>query len=217
MIALARTFRVLSLAALCASLSACISLLPKSDPSQLYRFDGELRAETEAPAPRPATRFAVVRSGGGFVQAASNDQIMTINGDQVAYIAKARWVSPASTLFNEAMTMAFNKNEGAARLLSRGEVGKADYALRVDVTRFEAIYDRGADAAPNIMVALRVTLVAADRTLAGSDLLEANVRASDNRISAIVAAFDTAVGQVLNQLVTWTNQTGSAPAAAAAR
>ena len=214
MIALARTLRALSLAALCASLSACISLLPKSDPSQLYRFDGDLRAEAEAPAPRPAARFALIRAGGSFVQAASNDQIMTVNGDQVAYIAKARWVSPASVLFNEAMTMAFNKNEGAARLLSRGEVGKADYALRVDVTRFEAVYDRGPEAAPNIVVALRVTLVGSDRTLAGTDLLEADVRAADNRISAIVAAFDTAVGQVLNQLVAWANQTGSASAAA---
>ena len=90
-----------------------------------------------------------------------------------------------------------------------GEAAKADYSLRVDVTRFEAVYDQGPKAAPMIVVSLRVALTKADRTLAGSDLIEAQVRASDNRVSAIVEAFDQAVGQALNGLVAWTNRTGA--------
>lgn len=211
MTALARSLRVLSLAALAVSLSACISLFPKSEPSQLYRFDGAAPAAAEA-APAPSSRFGVARANGSFVQSAASDRILTINGDQVAYIAESRWVSPAAVLFNEAMTRAFDANTGAARLMSRGERGRADYFMRVDVTRFEAIYDRGLKAAPEVAVTLRVALVRADRTLAGSTLIEAKARAGDNRVSAIVAAFDQAVGQALGELITWTNQTGAVPA-----
>jgi cholesterol transport system auxiliary component len=211
MTALARSLRVLSLTALAVSLSACISLFPKSDPSQLYRFDGAApTAAGEAPA--PSGRFGVTRANGSFVQSAASDRILTVDGDQVAYIAESRWVSPAAVLFNEAMTRAFDANTGAARLMSRGERGRADYFMRVDVTRFEAVYDRGTKAAPEIAVTLRVALVRADRTLAGSTLIEANVRAADNRVSAIVAAFDQAVGQALGELIAWTNQTGATPA-----
>ncbi|KRB40227.1 MAG: ABC-type transport auxiliary lipoprotein family protein [Pseudomonadota bacterium] len=210
MTALARSLRVLSLTALAVSLSACISLFPKSDPAQLYRFDGVTKA-ADAAAPAPTARFGVVRAGGSFVQAASSDRILTVDGGKVAYVAESRWVSPAVTLFNEALTRAFDSSNGAARLMSRGEVGKADYFLRVDVTKFEADYDHGLKAAPQVAVGLRVTLVRADRTLAGSTLIEAKVRASDNRVSSIVRAFDQAVGEALADLIGWTNQTGSAP------
>ena len=96
--------------------------------------------------------------------------------------------------------------------MSRGETGRADYFMRVDVTRFEAVYDRGVKSAPEIAVTLRVALVRNDRTLAGSTLIEAKVRAGDNRVSSIVAAFDQAVSHSLAELIAWTNQTGATPA-----
>ena len=201
--------RSLALVALAVSLSACVTVFPKSEPSQLYRFDGTPPAGGPSAPTAAGEQFGVVRAGSGFVQAASSDRLLTITNNQVAYIANSRWVSPASTLFNEAMARAFDANTGPARLMTRGEVGKADYSLRADVTRFEAVYDRGPKAAPNIAVELRVSLVKADRTLAGSKLIHAEVRAGDNRVSAIVAAFDQAVGQVLGQLVDWVNARGA--------
>jgi len=49
----------------------------------------------------------------------------------------------------------------------------------------------------------------ADRTLISEQVFEAQVRARDNRVSAIVAAFDEGTGQVLTQLVDWSNRTGA--------
>lgn len=203
-----RLLRPLALLAVAASVSACVSLFPEAEPAQLYRFDGRPPAGGPSAPAAAAEQFGVVRAGSGFVQAAAGDRLLTVTNNQIAYIAESRWVSPASTLFNEALARAFDANTGAARLMSRGEVGKAEYSLRVDVTRFEAVYDRGHKSAPNIAVDLRVTLVAADRTLAGSKLIHTEVRAGDNRVSAIVAAFDQAVGQALGQLVDWTNARG---------
>ena len=205
---LRRALQTLSIAAAAVGLSSCISLFPKEDPSQLYRFDGAV-AETAPSA--SAESFGIMRVGGGFVQAASGDRILAVTGDHVAYIADARWISPASVLFNEAVHRAFDGKTGPARLVTRGEVRRAEYALRIDVTRFEAIYDRGQRAAPNVAVGLRLTLVKTDdRTLAGSKLIETQVRADDNRVSAIVRAFDQAVGQALGQTVEWTNAEGAA-------
>ncbi|MGH6997821.1 MAG: ABC-type transport auxiliary lipoprotein family protein, partial [Phenylobacterium sp.] len=175
-----RTLTALSLAALGAALAGCITLLPEEKAAQLYRFDGDINP----PAAASESRFTIARLGGSFVQAASNDRIMTTTGSQVAYIAQSRWVSPASVLFTEALSRAFDANTGPARLLTRGDAGKADYILRVDVTQFEANYDRGAKAAPEVVVSLRATLTGANRTLAGSTHFEARVRASDNRVSA---------------------------------
>lgn len=203
--------RVLAAATLALSLAGCVSLFPKADPAQLYRFDGT-PPSAEQSAGRPAATFNLVRAGGGFTRAASSDRILTVTGGQVAYVAEARWVAPAVTLFDEALARAFDVNSGAARLISRGEAAKTDYSLRVDVTRFEVVYDRGPKAAPLVVVSLRVAMTRADRTLAGADLIEAQVRAGDNRVSAIVEAFDQATGEVLNGLVAWTNRTGAAPA-----
>ena len=205
-----RILRPAALLLVAAALSACISLLPDAEPSQLYRFDGRLPSGGPSASASATEQFGVVRAGGGFVQAAAGDRLLTVTNSQIAYIADSRWVSPASILFNEALGRAFDANTGAARLMTRGEVGKADYSLRVEVIRFEAVYDRGHKAAPNVAVDLRVTLVAADRTLAGSKLIHAEARAGDNRVSAIVSAFDQAVGQALGQLVDWTNARGAA-------
>ncbi|MGH6997311.1 MAG: ABC-type transport auxiliary lipoprotein family protein, partial [Phenylobacterium sp.] len=181
-----------------------ITLLPDEKPAQLYRFDGAI----EAPAGVQAAPFTVARLGGSFVQSASNDRMLTMTGSRAAYVADSRWVSPASVLFSEALARAFDANGGPARLLTRGDYSKADYALRVDVTQFEADYDQGAKAAPEIVVSLRATLTGSDRALAGSKRFEVRVRATDNRVSAIVAAYDQAVGQALGELVAWTNNRG---------
>lgn len=203
--ALKRTLPALALSACAALLAGCITLLPDEKPAQLYRFDGDI----SAPAAGQTTRFTIARLGGSFVQSAANDRILTINGSRAAYIADARWVSPASVLFNESLARAFDANTGAARLLTRGDFGKADYILRVDVTQFEAEYNQGSKAAPEIVVTLRATLTGSDRVLAGSRNFETRVRAGSNRVSSIVEAYDEAVSQALSELVAWTNGRGA--------
>ena len=202
--ALKRTLSVLGLTAMAIALAGCITLLPDEKPAQLYRFDGGVQpAAASQGAP-----FAVARLGGSFVQAAANDRMLTITGSRAAYIADSRWVSPAQVLFNEALARAFDGNTGPARLLGRGEVGKADYTLRVDVTRFETVYDHGTGA-PNVVVDLRVTLTSADRSVTTSRQFNAEVRATSNRVSSIVEAYDQAVGKALGDLVAWTNGRGA--------
>jgi cholesterol transport system auxiliary component len=183
---------------LAAALAGCISLVPKEKPSQLYRF--EAGAAAEPPAAAPATgRIAVYRAAGTFQREAAGDRLLTLTGERAAFIAQARWVAPAEVLFDEAVQRAFDAS-GKARLVSRGEPSRFDYALRLDVRNFETHYE---GERPTVLVRVRAVLVRTGRREASEHLFEAAVPARENRVSAIVAAYGEAVGQVLKALASW--------------
>ncbi|HEX5379695.1 MAG TPA: ABC-type transport auxiliary lipoprotein family protein, partial [Phenylobacterium sp.] len=126
----------------------------------------------------------------------------TVTGSEIAYVADARWTAPAATLFEEAVGRAFTRQTGPVRLAARGDPGRAPYALRLDVERFEAVYDRGGKAAPDIRIEVHAVLVrSADRVVVRDEVLSAHARASDNRVSAIVEGFREATAQVLDSVV----------------
>ena len=199
--------RTLIITAAALALSGCVSLLPDTDPSQLYSFGA---SAPETAAARSTDSFGLILPSTGFARAASGDRILTMTGAEAAYVASARWVAPAGVLFEEAVAKAFDDNPGPARLVTRGEVRDAASVLRLDVRQFETVYDRGQDAAPVVVVRVRATLVARDdRTLVAEEIFQAEVRAADNRVSQIVTAYDAAVGDVLNRLVDWSNRNGA--------
>lgn len=204
--------RVAAAAALAVLLTACISVLPKSDPAQLYSFSGSAPAAV-VKAATPAKSFDVLKGIGSFDRASAGDRILTTDGQKVAYIAKARWVAPAAILFDQALSSAFDDSGGAARLISRGQVGRAAYVLRLDVRDFEARYENGPNAAPVVLIRVHASLTGDDRAVVGDKMFEVRTPAADNRIGAIAQAFDKSVSQVMGELVAWTNAAG-APASA---
>ena len=192
-------------AALVLSLGACVSLLPKSKPAQLYRFGGG-PAAVQAPAPGAGTGPGVVLVGVDFPRAAAGDGILTLTGDQAAYIAESRWVAPATTLFQEAAERAFDHPGSRVRLLNRGDIGAAAVLVRMDVRDFQAVYDQGAGAAPEIVVGAYARMTGADGRLLDARTFTSRKRAADNRVSAIVHAFDEASAEVLATIVAETEQ-----------
>lgn len=192
--------RLLAVGAGALALSGCISLLPKSKPAQLYRFGSPPAAS--APSKANAGGVAVFRSNGQFQEEASDDRILTVTGGKAAYIAESRWVAPAETLFNESVANAFDASP--IRLIARGQQGRFGYALSIDVRSFEARYDSGPKAAPTVVVRVHAALTRADQSAVGEQDFEARAPASDNRVGAIVAAFNTATADVIGKLVAWT-------------
>lgn len=198
---LSRTILVLALSV---PLAACASMLfGKADPAQLYRFD----ADPAAAGAVSGSRFGVLKSSTGFVEAAAGDRMLAVTGGQAAYIKDARWVSPAEVLFDEAVARKF-QGDGRARLVQRGEVAKADYVLKLDVRTFETRYAY-AEAVPEVAVEVRALLTSnQDRSVVGERVFTATVSAADNRVGAIVPAYDQAVDQVLDELYGWVNSSG---------
>jgi cholesterol transport system auxiliary component len=187
------------------ALAGCVTLLPKETPSQLYRFGGDL-----APAQRPAgsPMFGVLVLPITFASPAAGDQILAVTGHEAAYLKGARWVAGASTLFEQALTNAFDADAGPARLLARGEAVKADYFMKVEVRVFEVRYADGQGLPPTAVVQVYAAL-SQDRKLVGEKIFGASVKASDNRGGAIAAAVDQADNQVLGELVKWVDAKGA--------
>jgi hypothetical protein len=95
---------------------------------------GASRPRPCSPAPRPATD--------------PDDH----NGE-TAYIGSARWVSPGQRAVRRSHCQGFRRRSLArARLISRGEVAKSDFVLRLEVRSFEAQYVDGPKSAPDVLV-----------------------------------------------------------------
>lgn len=194
-------------AALCLplALGGCISLFPKAKPVQLYRFGADL--PPAAASASIASPVIVQRGEIAFPPAAAADQILTVTGQETAYVAAARWVSPAALMFEAAVSHAFDA-PGAPRLVERGEPLKAATNLRLDVRAFEVRYDAGPSSSPTVVVQVRATLIRnADRTLVAEKMFDVRQPASDNRVGAIVQAFNAAVGQTVGGIRDWTAAT----------
>jgi cholesterol transport system auxiliary component len=174
------------------TLTACVTILPKSKPVRLYAF-GPPPAQTSA----AQTPVRVRLQGLSFASSAAGDRILTVSGSEQAYIADARWVGPASVLFREALENALN-SDSRTRLWTMGETQKPDALLTVDVVAFEARYEHGLKAAPNVVVVFNAVLASGLSTR-----VSAEVRADDNRQTAIVEAFHQAVAKSLGDLDNW--------------
>jgi cholesterol transport system auxiliary component len=191
------------------SLGGCISLLPKEKPSQLYRFGTE--APATAPAPTSQARFTIRAAPYSFDRPSGGDRILTVSGDQIAYIAGARWVTSANMLFEDAVNSAFEAHAGPARLLARDEPVAADYVLKLDVRTFEVRYDHGRGAPPTVVVELYAALVGRQNAATGvSQLFRVEAPASEDAGHSIAAAFDVAVAKVLGEMIAWVENNAKA-------
>ena len=200
-----RLSRAIMALALGITLAGCALLFGGGDPAQLYRFGAE-------PAPTVQVsggKFGVLKSTTDFVEAAASDKILTVTQGEAAYIKDARWVSPAAILFDELVDRTFQGSSGRARLITRGEVAKADYVLKLDVRTFEARYP-APKMAPEVVVETRAMLTRNDnRELVAEQVFTSRVQAGDNRVSAIVDAYDRASDQVVSDIYAWVNSGGA--------
>lgn len=192
-----RTVVAAALAAV--SLSGC-ALLSSPDPVQLYRFGAVDGASAQTVSEPLEVRLRSVE----FPEAARGDRLLGITGSEAAYIAGARWVSPASQLYSTALESRFGSEATAVRLIGRRELTPVSRMLDVDVRSFETRYDY-AGGVPEVVVTARARLLRfPERTVVAEQTFSVSHPAGENRVSAIVAAYEAATREVNSQIVTWT-------------
>ena len=184
-------------------LGGCVTLLPKTKPAQLYQFGQNIGSSPDKPATAGAAPIGL-RLSTGFSRAAEGDRILTVAGSETAYIAEARWITPASVMFDEAASRAFEVPGGPFRLLQRGDIGSGNATLRIEVVTFEADYPSGFNSTPNVVVRVRAMLNGPnDHGLPRAMEFTSTKPAGQNRVGEIVGAFDAATTDVLSQVATW--------------
>lgn len=201
--------RALAGLSLAATLSACITLLPKEHPVQLYRFGAtEVAGPATGAALPPFTVRAAVES---FDHASAGDKLLTVTGDATAYMADARWVTSAQSLFEAAMIDRLGASGGPARVLGRTELAPADYRLDVSVRRFEVNYTSPRSAPPEVEVEIDASMDSAGASPSRREArFEARTAATENTVHAIVSAYSQSVSKVLAKLAAWVNAKGAA-------
>ena len=184
------------------ALSAC-ALLSTPDPVQTYRFGGV--AASSSAAPVVASPVQVILRRVELPEAVEGDKLLGVTGTETAYIAGARWVSPAADLYMESLENAFAAQATRVRLIGPRELTRGQRSLDVDIRSFEARYD-APGLAPTIVVTARARLLALpERTVAAERVFTVEQPASANRVSSIVEAFDTATRDLNTQIVAWTD------------
>lgn len=184
------------------ALAGC-ALLSSPEPVQTYRFGGPAAASsaTEGQAGlRPVSLRRVE-----FPEAVEGDKILGVTGTETAYIAGARWVSPASDLYMESLENAFSAQATRVRAIGPRELSRGEHSLNVDIRAFEARYD-APGLAPMVVVTARARLLALpDRSVAAERTFTVQQPAAANRVGAIVEAFDIATRDLNTQIVAWTD------------
>ena len=193
----------LAIAAAGALAVAGCALLSSPPPVQTYRFGGPAAASAASEGVAGLTQVNLRRVQ--FPEAVEGDRLLGVTGTETAYIAEARWVSPASDLYMESLENAFSAEATRVRIIGPRELSRGERSLNVDMRAFEARYD-APGAVPTVVVTARARLLALpDRTVTAERTFTVQQPAGANRISAIVEAFDIATRDLNTQIVDWTD------------
>ncbi len=130
------------------------------------------------------------------------------NPVQVEYYARANWTDRAPSMLQTLMIESFY-NSGRIIAVGRDLTGlRADFLLKTELREFQAEYFHD-DPVPHAHIGMTTRLVAMPRRdIVGTQAFEALVPAQSDEISAIIDAFDVALGAVLKRMIGWTLVTG---------
>ncbi|MFN3230452.1 MAG: ABC-type transport auxiliary lipoprotein family protein, partial [Asticcacaulis sp.] len=177
----------------------------RPDDVKLYQFSAAPVLETPSPTieadPDRPNKLAVSLGDITFPRAAAGDRLLTVEGQEVSYIAKSRWSAPSETLFQGALVTAFARQSAAVDLVNSASPRRSQYRVTLAVQDFAVHYkDKGRN--PMVVVRMQADLVRIkDRAVVLNQTFEAMVPAKANRVSDIVAAYERAVQSVNADLI----------------
>jgi ABC-type uncharacterized transport system auxiliary subunit len=186
------------LVAVAAALTACGGALfsSKAPPASLYL----LSARRGTPGPEIAADLTIlrplVRSG------LDTDRIAALYPDRrLVYYAAARWSAPLPGVVQDLVSRTFQTHANLRSVTNDASMVSAGYWLEIEVTDFQAEY--AADGTrPTIRVHFLATVgEASDRRVMARFEASAAEDATDNRMTAIVAAYERAADSALEQIV----------------
>jgi cholesterol transport system auxiliary component len=182
------------------ALAGCGSLLETTIPApQAYVL--RLPASTATPTGTPAGSILVQRPEPG--PGLDSWSIALLRSDRrFDFYAASHWVAPAPDLVESAIVEALRAGGGFTAVLDDSSPFAPRYDLRCGLSRFEADYTAQTSVdAPTVFVSLDCTVGRhRDRELLGSFVADGSVTATEDRLNAIVAAFEAASRQAIDQI-----------------
>ena len=196
-----RAYQMIAPVAL-ALVSAC-SILPKADPSDVYRL---ATAQTTSQATPVSWSLRVTKPQTS--EFLDSPRIAVVpDGNLISNYANSRWSDPAPVLLRNRLLDGFQR-DGRVTLLSTDETNlQADYELGGQLQAFQSEY-RGK--AVEVVIRLDARLVRGrDQRIIASRRFEVRQPVSDTKVPAVVAAFGQAGDQLNKQVVDWVVSQGN--------
>jgi cholesterol transport system auxiliary component len=187
-------------AALAVVLTGCASVF-ESDAPVWHAYVLEPAAPPAASlaiAPLPATlRVARPSAAPGL----DSDRIRIVMPDrQLDFFANARWAGALPDVLAAFAVETLRSGGGFQGVQAESLPFPADYLLTLHVRRFEAEYSRPGSA-PRVHVAIDAVFGRRiERTVVARFTAESSVEAAENRIGAVVAAFESATREAMEQV-----------------
>ena len=186
-------------------LGACTNLLPgQGAPPRLYTLSPKSIFDPDLPRVDWQLVVEVPVAAGGLETtriALKSDPI------ELQYFADARWAEAAPSLVQTLVVESF-ENTGKIVAVGRQAIGlRSDFNLKSELREFQAEYFDGADV-PVIRVTVNAKVIRQPRCeIIASETFQHEAPASGESMSAVIAAFDDALGKVLKHIVEWTLRT----------
>lgn len=185
-----------------ALVSAC-SILPKPDPSDVYRL-ASAQPTTQGTPVSWSLRVTKPQTS----EFLDSPRIAVVpDGNLISNYANSRWSDPAPVLLRNRLLDGFQR-DGRVTLLSTDETNlQADYELGGQLQAFQSEY-RGK--AVEVVIRLDARLVRGrDQRIIASRRFEVRQPVSDAKVPAVVAAFGQAGDQLNKQVVDWVVSQGN--------
>ena len=182
-------------------LAGCGGLLSSPPKRQLYRVNPTLAFAAGLPHVAAQLLVASPTAPAGL----DTERIALSRAPlSLDYFADAQWADRMPFLIQTALVQGFEKSAAIPAVAPDNGSLSADFVLETSIRDFEAIYD-ASGGPPRVSVALDVKLVRMPaRRIVAQISVSREAKATDNAVPEIVAAFDSALGGAVTEIVTWT-------------
>jgi cholesterol transport system auxiliary component len=189
-----------SLGLLMAGLAGCSGFKSNVAETQVYLLQPAIAAAeatggASAPSGTLSVQMPVAAPG-----LESDRIVLTREGGRIDYYAAASWADRLPQVLQRVTIDALRARGAFVAVQPDATPFNTDFTMQIEVRRFAAEYT--AAGAPTVHVVLDCTLGRrSDRGILATFTAEASVPAGDNRLGAVIEAFDRATGMALQQIV----------------
>ncbi|BCJ04292.1 MULTISPECIES: ABC-type transport auxiliary lipoprotein family protein [Pseudomonas] len=189
----------LAFAAATLSLVSACSILPQSEPVDIYRLPVNQSARAAAPLDWSLRLNKPLAS-----EALAGPRIAVIpQGDVISSYKGARWSDPTPMLVRNRLLDGFQRDGRVQRLSADDSNLQADYELGGELQAFQSEYRPGGAVEVVIRYDARLVQGRSQRILA-SKRFEVRQALGEQQVPAVVAGFGAASDQLARQVIDWT-------------
>ncbi|MHC6223269.1 ABC-type transport auxiliary lipoprotein family protein [Pseudomonas sp. X10] len=189
------------------SLGAGCSILPQSEPADIYRLPVSQASRTAMPVDWSLRLNKPLAS-----EVLNTPRIAVVpQGDLISSYKGARWSDPAPVLLRNRLLDGFQRDGRIQRLSADDSNLQADYELAGELQAFQSEYRSGT---VEVVIRYDARLVQGrSQRILASQRFEVRQPLADTQVAAVVAGFGAASDQLVERLVSWTlTQAGQAQA-----